>query len=249
MECPTCGGTRRKQIAPNYWECRSPIQIPIPGPPSEGAFATQIIEEPCGHRYSSGAMIVGPQCLCMTYAIGQCTTCSKHVCGDHSVVAGSRRLCIACAASEQAQAAQEQQRRADQAAAEWQQRAERTRAAHDAAVARRCGRTPPEQVKERLDRISFSDPPFAAAMKSESGWLFIPWFGPPALLAWWIAGLDGRSADYDWGRFTVVLILSSVTWIGAAVVITMVSVRNRREEVKRLKWMLQCGRSECCSKS
>jgi hypothetical protein len=121
MSCPVCGGSDRKQIAPNYWECVSTVvqestqYIADPYQPGDGArpIPSQSLR-PCGHRYHEGTPQGGQLCSCGTYAIGVCLRCSVPVCGDCSQLVSTERLCS---------------RHAQQVLVEAQQRAQREAAA------------------------------------------------------------------------------------------------------------------------
>jgi hypothetical protein len=136
VACPSCGGTERRPIAPGYFECVTTLYQQV----STGAHPSGIQGPPfitnafrCGTRYREGAAEITTKCACGTYSIGECTRCSRPVCGDHSLLVTSQRVCSACRQAELSQAA------AEKAAAEARQR-EQQEAHHAKLVADRRSR-------------------------------------------------------------------------------------------------------------
>ncbi|HWB69896.1 MAG TPA: hypothetical protein VG518_07950 [Solirubrobacterales bacterium] len=80
VACPKCGGEALKLISPGLYECES--------------FDSDAYI--CRHRFqTASAPQAGEQaiCPCGTYAIGLCAECGQAVCGDHSDMVASKRLC------------------------------------------------------------------------------------------------------------------------------------------------------------
>ncbi len=105
VTCPSCGGTSRKPIAPDYYECtnvlvaQQPILNAQPG-------ASRPVPFSCGRRYHETSTVGAsagnpPSCSCGTFAIGQCTHCGTPLCGDDRVhilaVNGHQWRCATCA--------------------------------------------------------------------------------------------------------------------------------------------------------
>jgi hypothetical protein len=133
MPCPSCGGTRRKAIAPGWWQCSSEVATQAPGPgrgaPPTGRFGpTEIVSaSQCGEVYSEASTLEQPpsvpSCSCGTFAIGVCAQCGEPVCGicsgmysgkrEHRLHAEERADAEARAATalERAQEEEEQSRR------------------------------------------------------------------------------------------------------------------------------------------
>jgi hypothetical protein len=100
MPCPNCGGLDRDPIAPGFWRCTSLRRVveevggpgltnPFAGPP---VIRTERLVA-CGAEYHEGAPAGAETCACGTFAIGRCLQCGRSVCGSHSALWASRRLC------------------------------------------------------------------------------------------------------------------------------------------------------------
>ena len=111
-DCPRCGSTLARRIAPTLVECQAVLTERIvvgmqpiirPGPVM-GTMTPMglapIFEDRafvCRDRHHVGmALIDWPECECGTFAIGRCKTCSTPVCGDDSVRLAGERVCKAC---------------------------------------------------------------------------------------------------------------------------------------------------------
>lgn len=80
ITCPQCGGEDLKLISPGFYECES--------------FDSDAYI--CHHRFHAARPTMSGEqtlCSCGTFAIGICTECGQSVCGDHSRVVDSVRLC------------------------------------------------------------------------------------------------------------------------------------------------------------
>src|SRR5690348_2943356 len=106
MPCPVCGGIEREPIAPGYWQCRSSVtrygtqRVPDPAaPPWLGITVLQTVswQETCTNTYQEEDGDDGPGAVCgfcTTFAIGLCGECGKAVCGLHSTMFETRRVCL-----------------------------------------------------------------------------------------------------------------------------------------------------------
>jgi hypothetical protein len=90
VSCPTCGGTRRRTLAPGFFECQSPVTVvqrgPGFGPPPTGQFgpATIMSSTTCGIRYQEGGTVSGVMLCssnCGRFSVGLCAHCGQPVCG------------------------------------------------------------------------------------------------------------------------------------------------------------------------
>ena len=61
----------------------------------------------CGHRYQAGTPVTTQVCSCGTFALGLCQDCGAPVCGDHSRMVSSHRICKSCAQARQVRQADE----------------------------------------------------------------------------------------------------------------------------------------------
>lgn len=105
MACPKCGGSKRRQIAPGFYECESVISevrpgyMPVPepghGPVREWTIGPTRGERICRHRYQAGepATASAVKCWCGMYAIAECTECGAPLCGDHIRRLSGRVIC------------------------------------------------------------------------------------------------------------------------------------------------------------
>ena len=101
MSCPSCGGSRRKAIAPGWWQCSSEVISESPGPgrgaPQTGEFGPDalISASRCGNVYAEASapkeLPAVPSCSCGTFAIGICVKCGEPVCGICSGVYSGNR--------------------------------------------------------------------------------------------------------------------------------------------------------------
>jgi hypothetical protein len=117
--CPECGGVERSPIAPGYWECTCLVteyatdMRPTPGaPPNLGMMSPVSIpfQRRCGRRYHenvSSSEVIVELCSCGTGMIGRCANDNRPVCGDHSRLRGSKRLCDSCVAEHDTRVAEE----------------------------------------------------------------------------------------------------------------------------------------------
>lgn len=107
MACPTCGGTRREQLAPGFWRCTEVIVHRSGGPgltdPHRGPMVLESTA-PCGTEYQEGQGAIGSLCGCGTFAVGICASCGQAICGAHSGLFKRRRLCGDCRRSAEAAA-------------------------------------------------------------------------------------------------------------------------------------------------
>lgn len=78
--CPVCHGTDLQEIAPGYYECHS---------------YNDARDGTCRERFQVSGMPHQPAiyCGCGTFAIGRCVECKRPICGDHSQLTDSGRLC------------------------------------------------------------------------------------------------------------------------------------------------------------
>ena len=105
MACPKCGGSKRRQLAPGFYECESvisevrPGSMPVPelghGPISEWTIGPTRADRICRHRYQEGepAAAGAVKCWCGVYAIAECTACGAPLCGDHIRRLSGRGIC------------------------------------------------------------------------------------------------------------------------------------------------------------
>ncbi|MDK3257112.1 hypothetical protein [Blastococcus capsensis] len=206
MPCPACGATdTRTQILPGYWRCDA--VVPAAQPVTVGA-GTSGVAEPgesarCGTAYlqtrsdDAGAAV----CRCGTPAVGECSECTRMVCGDHSGLWQGWRVCDRDLANARLRArnaavAEERQAREAAAAAEAErlrQRSTLLELADEDAVWNLYVRSEPRTEQEirsavhvlrRLTAAEFTDAclyvlPYAGAPRTQrnglsrlSGWLF-----------------------------------------------------------------------------
>lgn len=183
MNCPQCGGSSRRPIAPGYWECTSTSTAVVPTglhPSGIHGPTERYVEVGCAHRYQDGrdeASSHAPVCECGTYAIGECAECDIPVCGDCSGLWGPRRLCSLCFEEQRSeQVAAESQRLAAQAeakAAVESAEAQKHAALVSARVARAGGSAAIAEAAERLSRTRDRH----------------PYFDEPRLGLWFFIGL------------------------------------------------------------
>jgi hypothetical protein len=111
--CPECGGSQLRQIAPGAFECVSLIDISHPSP---GGMMHGHIR--CGHRFQVGSLLSGPCAMpdCGFDSIATCQGgCRRRLCLKHAD--SGPTTCSDCA-QKRADAATQQQRERDAAAAE-----------------------------------------------------------------------------------------------------------------------------------
>jgi len=101
VACPTCGGTSRDQIAPNYWRCSTVLVTETGGPGlTDPRLGPPVIrhERVCSVEYQDGGVLSAsaPTCECGTFAVGRCQGCGTMVCGSHSSLYEDERVCDGC---------------------------------------------------------------------------------------------------------------------------------------------------------
>jgi hypothetical protein len=96
LGCPRCGGEARSLIAPGYWRCESLVAWDQPD--RRGGTIPERVTGTCGYAYQEGRPGMGgvPACSCGTDSIGTCVHCGQRVCGIHSKLFHSARVCDAC---------------------------------------------------------------------------------------------------------------------------------------------------------
>ena len=120
MPCPSCGAAdARTQLLPGYWRCDSVAEVLVAA--SRGGAEPASVR--CGTVYvelRSGEEGPGT-CRCGEPAVGECSECTRLVCGDHSDLWRGWRVCDRDLARARMKAraaeAAEQRRRAEVAAA------------------------------------------------------------------------------------------------------------------------------------
>jgi hypothetical protein len=109
LNCPSCGGTNRRLLAPGFYQCESQIEsvvldwAPAPGMiPGPGVPMVPIpssLYRVCGNRYQEGSPIGNaPSCRCGMFAVGRCATCGLAVCGKDGEFVEGYLMCRAHAA-------------------------------------------------------------------------------------------------------------------------------------------------------
>jgi hypothetical protein len=91
MACPGCGGVERVELAPGFFECRSPVAADHLwlGPAGTG--------QVCGRRYQDGPMDATVGCIfCGLSAFARCTGCVDPVCGVHMRLGPDGIECSRC---------------------------------------------------------------------------------------------------------------------------------------------------------
>lgn len=97
MGCPKCRSTKRRPIAPGYFECL--------GTDSWGGVlpdgSVQVFDDPCRTRYHAAVAGQQPTLVCTdctTYAIRNCSGCSRPLCGNCGHPHSTARLpwCDSC---------------------------------------------------------------------------------------------------------------------------------------------------------
>jgi hypothetical protein len=88
-------------MAPGYWRCIATIEELVGGPGLTGHFpGPPVISQmrTCGTRYAEGVgpSMTTPMCACLTNSLGECATCGRAVCFDHSRLVDGRRRCVNC---------------------------------------------------------------------------------------------------------------------------------------------------------
>ncbi|TFV62784.1 UNVERIFIED_ORG: hypothetical protein E4P37_16365 [Bacillus sp. AZ43] len=134
MPCPTCGATdARTQILPGYWRCDAAARAGqlVGGPAPANAPTGAAQPSRCGTIYLQTRLEEGAACRCGDPAIGECTECTRAVCGDHSTLWQGWRVCDrdlanARVRSRAAAVAEERRREAEAAAAEAERHRQRT---------------------------------------------------------------------------------------------------------------------------
>lgn len=138
--CPRCGGTSRRLLAPNYFECTTNVLINVVPAGMQGAVQDTPIYQACGHRYqqAAGSAASERRCHCGFDAVAGCVECDAPLCGQHADEGrrGGRVLCATHAAerereSTRAEVLAQERREAGRAAAvaEWEANAARALAA------------------------------------------------------------------------------------------------------------------------
>src|SRR5436305_827208 len=137
MACPSCGAMdTRSQIMTGYWRCDAVVDVdqlvaaPVTGgapEPDGGARARAAPRSGgprrCGTVYpQSAADDESPRlCRCGVTAVGECSECSRPICGEHSALWRGWRVCDRDLANARMRArareAEEQRRAAEAAAA------------------------------------------------------------------------------------------------------------------------------------
>jgi hypothetical protein len=114
LSCPRCGGEARSPIAPGYWRCESLVTWEQPD--RRGWAIPERVTGTCGNAYQEAVPGTGgaPACSCGTDSIGNCSNCGRRVCGIHSRLFHSARVCDTCMPAAQQRRKQEE---ADKAAA------------------------------------------------------------------------------------------------------------------------------------
>lgn len=95
-------------LAPGFWRCQSVVTVwgsrlgPAPGTPPQLGIEVPLPtswQEICGYEYHEagavGTTSATPACSCGTFAIGRCDSCGRPVCGYHSALRATKRLCTA----------------------------------------------------------------------------------------------------------------------------------------------------------
>jgi hypothetical protein len=108
VSCPRCGGQARSPIAPGYWLCESLVTWDQPD--RRGWSIPERVTGTCGNTYQEATPGVGgaPACSCGTDSIGSCTNCERRVCGIHSRLSRSVRVCDTCMPAVRKQREQEE---------------------------------------------------------------------------------------------------------------------------------------------
>lgn len=143
MACPECGGSERRPLASNYFECTTPVakterifaprpgHMPGPGIPVEAIDRTYYV--PCGHRYQEGAATAGaPTCACGMFAVGVCLDCRTPVCGHHHEAVGGNVYCSKHGPARTREAKAQELRTAQQVRQSAKESRERQLQAHEA---------------------------------------------------------------------------------------------------------------------
>ena len=98
MPCPSCGATdARTQLLPGYWRCDARVAVDLlVGAPLTAGGASPVAEsEHCGTVYlQTRSDEEGPAtCRCGSPAVGECSECTRMVCGEHSDLWHGWRVC------------------------------------------------------------------------------------------------------------------------------------------------------------
>lgn len=81
--CPRCGGSDRRPLAPNFFECETQVLSDVVPRGVQGNPTDVPLYGPCGHRYQEEVPIGGAKCFCGMFAVGECRECDRPLCGDH----------------------------------------------------------------------------------------------------------------------------------------------------------------------
>jgi hypothetical protein len=85
MRCPRCGSTNRVELAPGFFRCAGVVTLGLvaPGAPGNPTHAAVPMTQICGLQYqeSTPDSAHPKKCGCGMFAVGECTTCNRPVCG------------------------------------------------------------------------------------------------------------------------------------------------------------------------